>query len=172
MKKQSSSPISQFAAIAGAMGVLLVGIWILSLPLVAAAPPPPLPPPLPTSAPQPTSPPPTGGFIELQVQFPQTWPWADVHWQELWVVVQWQDDRGLWHDVEGWQGTLEDVTLEEGVVFGYKRWWVANTELAKGPFRWQAYREREGASLGVSEPFHLPDATGKTVQVEVSVSTP
>ncbi|MEZ4637109.1 MAG: hypothetical protein R2856_19515 [Caldilineaceae bacterium] len=33
-----------------------------------------------------------------------------------WSVVQWQGTDGLWHDVQGWQGTIEG---------GFKQWRVA-----------------------------------------------
>ena len=45
---------------------------------------------------------PDGGLIELQAQFAETWSNAGIHWQELWTVVQWQDEWDNWQDVEGW----------------------------------------------------------------------
>jgi len=172
--KQNKSYARRFAPVVGVIGALLVSVWLSSLMGAAAAPPPPLPP-IPTvtltPAPKPTSPPPTGSFIELHVQFPRTWPWDEAHWQELWTVVQWQDDEGLWRNVEGWQGTLDDVAAGEGGgVVGYKTWWVARADSGKGPFRWVIYKSRGGAALATSESFYLPDAAGETVKVEVSLS--
>lgn len=158
--------------IVAAIGVLL-SAWVASLSLVAAAqpPPPPLPPIPPTPAPKPTSPPATGGLIELHTQFPGTWPWSEIHWQELWTVVQWQDAKGVWRNVEGWQGTLDGVrTDEDGRVVGYKTWWAANKDLGRGPFRWVVYKSRGNyRPMVISESFNLPDAANKTVKVEVSL---
>jgi len=127
---------------------------------------PPLPP-----RPTPVQPAPrfTGGFIELRVRFPQAWPWKGTHWQNLWTVVQWQDDRGVWHGVEGWQGSLDEVvTGEDGTVVGHKAWWVANDDLGKGSFRWQICRDRQGAPVGTSETFDLPSQRRVRTTVEVT----
>ncbi len=128
--------------------------------------------PIPTASP-PTPPPaarpaPAGAQIELRVQFPPTWPWTKSHWQELWTVVQWQDTWGDWHDVEGWQGALDDVEIGEGgEVVGQKVWWVAESDLGKGPFRWRVYQGWR--LLAQSGTFDLPDSNGATVMVEVSL---
>jgi hypothetical protein len=115
---------------------------------------------------------PIGGSIELCVRFPQMWPWAEVHWQDLWTVVQWQDAWGDWHDVEGWQGSLDQViVVENGQVVGKKTWWVARHDLGTGPFRWLIYQGKESRLLGASEPFYLPDSGGAIKQVEVAVLT-
>jgi hypothetical protein len=88
----------------------------------------------------------------------------------LWTVVQWQDDKGKWTDVEGWQGTLDDVAIgEDGGVEGYKKWWVARSDAGKGPFRWVVYRSQGGAALATSEPFALPKSAGETGIIEVSL---
>lgn len=131
---------------------------------------PPRPTPQPTPQPKPVRPP-AGGFIELCVQFPQTWPWADVQWQELWTIVQWQDRWGDWHEVEGWQGTLDEVNRDEGagVWEGKKVWWVAKADLGTGPFRWVVYRARGSKPVAQSESFYLPDSSGERVRVEVSL---
>ena len=34
-----------------------------------------------------------------------------------WTIVQWQDSAGGWHDIEGWQGTLDESDQ--------KMWWLA-----------------------------------------------
>jgi hypothetical protein len=88
-------------------------------------------------------------------------------WQELWTVVQWQDPyTEVWHDVEGWQGTLDGVT--DGL--GKKTWWVASRDLDTGPFRWRVYRSEGGTLLATSEPFNLPGAVGAAVTVEVALT--
>ena len=126
------------------IGVILAAAVLL--PLSAHAAPLPLPP-LPTP-PMPSQAAParfTGGFIELRAQFPQAWQWKRSHWQELWTVVQWQDDKGAWRNVEGWQGSLDEVVTDEGgTVVGHKTWWVAKDDLGRGPFRWRVYRSQGG----------------------------
>jgi hypothetical protein len=82
------------------------------------------------------------------------------------MAVQWQDTGGRWHDVEGWQGTLDDVAL--GV--GNKLWWVAQSDLGTGPFRWIVRRGFGGDLLAESEPFYLPGTAGETLQVELSLT--
>jgi uncharacterized repeat protein (TIGR01451 family) len=127
--------------------------------------PPPKPPSPPTPTPAPTSSPsskpvPSGGFIELCVQFLQA---LNTPWQELWTVVQWQDDRDSWHDVEGWRGTLDEVEGDEGK----KTWWVAKNGFGDGSFRWMLYRsEKTDVLLSRSAPFHLSNTAGETITVE------
>lgn len=156
-------------------GIACALLAIALLPLLtqtALADLPPRPTPRPTPAPFPPPPPPsTGGWIELRVQFPQTWPWADIQWQDLWTVVQYQ--RGLggdWYDVEGgWQGELNDIVIGEDREFvGKQVWWVAEEDLGRGPFRWLVYNGEGGELLATSEPFYLPDSSGRAVTVEVS----
>ena len=154
----------------GIIGTLLV---IVLLPAMVYALPP-RPTPEPTTEPTLPSAPsskPTGGFIELCVQFPPTWPWTKVHWQDLWTTVQWQDNLGNWHTVEGWQGELDDVVVysNEGVV-GKKVWWSAETDQGKGPFRWLVTQGKDDALLVTSASFYLPARIGETVQVEVSLT--
>ena len=89
-------------------------------------------------------------------------------WQSLWTVVQWQDHRGAWHDVDGWQGTLDQVVDGEGK----KTWWLSKGLLNKGPFRWVVQRTQGGTWLATSERFYLPDAGGRTRRVELSLERP
>jgi hypothetical protein len=126
-----------------------------------------LPPRKPTPTTRPTAPqePPVGGVIELHVRFDQTWPWTEISWQQVWAIVQWQDDWSDWHDVKGWQGTLDEVVNLEG----RKLWWVAEKDLGTGPFRWVVYRHNGGKLLVTSEPFYMPSIAGKTMKVEVSL---
>ena len=111
---------------------------------------------------------PTGGLIELHVQFPEA---ISYQWQELWTVVQWLDEWGRWRDVEGWQGTLYHVTTgENGEIVGKGAWHVAEDDLGGGPFRWRVYRSKGGWLLAQSDEFDLPAAVGETVTVEVSLA--
>jgi hypothetical protein len=136
--------------------VLVIVCLIVSLPALTLAAPlatPVLPPrPTPRSTPA-TEMPPPGAYIELQVLSAPA---------GLWTKVQWQDSWGGWHDVEGWQGTLDTVDQ--------KVWWVAPKDFGTGPYRWAIYAGRSGPSLGASDPFYLPDATEQRVRVRVSVS--
>lgn len=109
-----------------------------------------------------------GAQIQLQAQFPASWPWQTTHWQDLWTVVQWQDAHGAWHVVEGWQGTLDEVDIDtDGTVTGYKTWWVGEEILGQGPLRWQVYGGSGGQLLATSEPFHLPSANKTTLQIGI-----
>jgi hypothetical protein len=102
-----------------------------------------------------------GAWIELHCQLPAESPSLD--WPELWTAVQWQDTGGRWHDVEGWQGTLDKVA--NGV--GSKVWWVAERDLGTAPFRWTVRHGYGGDPLAESESFYLPGTAGETMQIEV-----
>jgi hypothetical protein len=144
--------------------VCLIGAMGLLAPLAQAAPSalPPRPVPGPHST---SSRAPTGGYIELDVQLGQSWAAGDVPWQALWTVVQWQDRADEWHDVVGWQGSLDEANSAECK----KVWWVAREDLDQGPFRWVVYRRRGGESLAQSESFDLPHKVGETVSVGISL---
>jgi hypothetical protein len=106
--------------------------------------------------------------IELEATFPADWPWTELGWQTLWTAVEWQDPEGNWHAVAGWQGTLDEVGVEDGAVVGRKTWWVDEGNLGAGPFRWVV--RHQGEELGVSDPFSLPALRkGRTV-VEVGLA--
>jgi hypothetical protein len=146
----------------------MTAILMAALPQPAQAlPPRPTVPPTPTIplAPESSA---AGAQIQLQAQFPASWPWQTTHWQDLWTVVQWQDAHGAWHVVEGWQGTLDTVEIDaDGTVTGYKTWWVGEEILGQGPLRWQVYGSNGGSLLATSEPFHLPSASRITLPVNV-----
>ena len=80
----------------------------------------------------------------------------------VWTVVQWQDSAGGWHDVDGWQGTLD--------AGDQKMWWLAPNLFGKGPFRWSVYRGDRARLLVTSALFYLPDSAGEERQVEVSLT--
>ncbi len=101
-------------------------------------------------------------MIELHVQLDLPWSWSNIPWQKLWTVVQWQDGLGEWHDVEGWQSTLE--------ADGTKTWWLGRSDFSEEPFRWLVYQHRAGLLLAASEPFYLPTMAGETVIVNVLLS--
>jgi hypothetical protein len=100
-----------------------------------------------------------GAFIELHVSASPAGARAAP--PGAWSVVQWQDDAGGWHAVEGWQGTIETP--------GQKVWWVAHRDFGAGPFRWVLHARQGGPLLATSHPFYLPTAANETVSVVVSL---
>ena len=132
--------------------------------------PPPEKTPVPTAEPKKPA---KGATILLHVWFPATWPWDEVDWQELWTEVHWQDEKGGWHKVEGRQGGLDGATSgTDGKVTGNMGWWVAESELGRGPFVWLVYSDKGGSLLAKSEPFYLPGSKGSTEHVDVSLGSP
>ncbi len=93
-----------------------------------------------------------GGFIVLTV---------DGAASDVWTTIQWQDDDGDWHLVDGWQGH----TNAENEV----KWYVAKDNLGSGPFRWLVYDESCGSLLARSDPFDLPGQSRQTVRVDVAL---
>ncbi len=106
-----------------------------------------------------------GALIVLQATFDERWATSGLAWQDLWTVVQWQDAAGVWHNVDGWQGTLDKVA--DGV--GWKAWWLPEELAGKGPFRWVVYRSRGGSALVTSETFSLPSPSLSSPVIEVSI---
>lgn len=148
---------------------LLAVLAVVLLPsLVQAAPAdlPPRPPtatPTPVSGSGPASKAPPGALIVLNVPFDAAWPTSGLAWQDLWTVVQWRDQRGVWRDVEGWQGSLDKVADE----VGYKSWWLPEDLWGRGPFRWVVYRSQGGSVMEMSENFYLPSYANATTIVAV-----
>ncbi|MBN1812276.1 MAG: hypothetical protein JXA14_10605 [Anaerolineae bacterium] len=148
--------------------VVLTITWLVALPQTAEALPPRPEVPSPPDDVEPSTQ--AQAQIQLQVRFPDSWPWQTTHWQNLWTVVQWQDPTGAWHDVEGWRGTLDEVkSSESGAVTGYKTWWVGGEHMGEGPFRWLVYHGKGGWLLATSEPFDLPSINKASLVVEVSL---
>jgi hypothetical protein len=134
-------------------------LWLMSLPAQAA--PfelPPRPTAEPTLRPVTQSEPAYDAAIRLHVSSASAASFPT----SLWTVVQWQDARGDWHTVEGWQGTLDAET-------GSQTWWVARSDQGKGPFRWLVYRTLGGKLLSTSESFHLPHS-GKMIEIDVMIA--
>jgi hypothetical protein len=97
---------------------------------------------------------PLGAHIVLQVESAPA---------GVWTIVQWQDSAGGWHDIDGWQGTLDEGNQ--------KMWWLAPDLFGKGPFRWLVYQSPRGDKLlATSDSFYPPDAAGEKLWVEVSLS--
>jgi hypothetical protein len=92
-----------------------------------------------------------GGHIELHIS-----PAA-----EIWTEVEWQGENGQWYVVSGWRG----YATKQGIV----RWHFLESQLNKGPFRWQIYLYEDGDHLATSEPFYLPYLNGELVVVKQKV---
>jgi hypothetical protein len=120
------------------MVALSTGIWLASGGTAQAG----GPPPRPTLAPTAPAAPPAVGAIRLEAAgAPAT----------AWTVVQWQDALGGWHDVQGWQGDLDEGQE--------KVWWVLEKDFGTGPFRWVVMARKGGAAWKTSEAFTLPDGS-------------
>jgi hypothetical protein len=144
-----------------AISLIALLIWLGWGPLSSqAAPPPREPTPTPSTAHVPPHSdqdhqPATPLYAQLELEVQNASP-------GLWTVVQWQDEAGYWHDVEGWQGTLDE---------GYtKKWVVAAKDLGTGPFRWTVY-QASGREAVSSEPFMLPSEPYTVLRIKV-VLTP
>ncbi len=154
-------------AILACATLLVIGILPLASVARADLPPRPSPPPAGSDGGKSS----TGVSIVLRATFGPGWPWDRVHWQELWTVVEWQGIEGTWHPVEGWQGTLDGITVaENGDVVGEKAWWAYEPNLGKGPFRWLVYEGRAGRLIAASDPFHLPELVNQRDVVEISLT--
>lgn len=127
------------------------------------------PTPTPTSEPgseSPTKTAPEGALIVLEVDFGDDWPARGLAWQDLWAVVEWQDENSTWHVVEGWQGSIGKVAGNTG----WATWWLSSDNFGQGPFRWVVYERRGSAVMATSDPFDLPGRPGEMVTVEVALA--
>ena len=153
------------------MAACVLGLLALTLlPVLVQAAPEGLPPrpatPTPTvPASSPAKSGPDGASILLEITFGDDWPERGLAWQDLWTVVEWQDEDGSWHVVEGWQGGVNKVSGHTG----WAVWWLANDLLGRGPFRWVVYEHQDGPVIAVSDPFRLPSDRGGIVTVETSL---
>ncbi|MCA9924742.1 MAG: hypothetical protein KC419_00340 [Anaerolineales bacterium] len=96
-----------------------------------------------------------GALIQLQIEG------AALGSEGVWTVVQWVDTFGVWHNVDGWQGTVE--------LDGTQTWWFAEEYLGAGPFRWQVFSTEGGDLLETSDEFNLPDMSGYMLIVPVVI---
>ena len=119
----------------------------------------------PTSSPgatpaPPPPPPPRGAEIQLHAEIGA----AGVPPEQLWTGVQ-EQSGGQWEDVDGWQGTLDEVIGATGL----KSWWAGEELLGAGPFRWVVYEREGGRALAQSALFNVPDENWETEIVRVVV---
>jgi hypothetical protein len=109
-----------------------------------------------------------GGRLFLRVHFSENWPWESRHWQtDLWHVVQWYDHEKTWREVEGWQGNLDTISQEGGWV-GQKEFWIDESNLGGGPFRWMVY-DIDGRLMATSPEFYLPSDIKGYVMVDLEL---
>jgi hypothetical protein len=108
-----------------------------------------------------------GALIQLRAQFSCSWPWVDKPWYEVWSWIQWQDSLGQWHNVDGWQGTLEDIQSYNGIYMAFKTWRLFDGLYGQGPFRWVVSDSYMGTTVAISEPFYLPAQSGQVLCVDV-----
>jgi hypothetical protein len=141
----------------GCIFLILAGaLWLVGLPLPAQAGPglPPRETPVPTRSSDGDRHNSLGG-AHIVLRVPSAPP-------DVWTVIQWQDNAGGWHDVDGWQGTLD--------AGNQKMWWLAPDLFGKGPFRWLVYQGDRARLLATSAPFYLPGSAGEEQQVEVTLT--
>jgi hypothetical protein len=149
----------------------IVALALVLLPTLVQAAPAGLPPrpstPTPTTAPTsaPVKAAPDGASILLEITFGEDWPERGLAWQDLWTVVEWQDEHGTWHVVEGWQGSVDKVSGHTG----WATWWLDNDLLGRGPFRWVVYQHRGGPVMVISDSFDLPASRGGVIIIDVSL---
>lgn len=131
---------------------ILLGAFLLAFaaPHSASAGLPPRPTPEPAKKTQPA-----GAYIQLQLAN------APVGTEGVWTIIQWGDGFGEWHDVTGWQGTVE--------LDGTQTWWVAPKDMDTGPFRWRILSSPTGSLLATSDSFLLPDQLQAVLVVPVEV---
>ena len=77
------------------------------------------------------------------------------------VEVQWGDPLGGWHRVEGWTGTLANLT-PQGEAFA--RWTVLSGNYGQKPFRWVVYNPDGKTQWAVGPWFALPIFDGQDYQ--------
>ncbi len=104
-----------------------------------------------------------GARLQVHALFSESWPWDEMHWQNVWTTIQWYDNAGVWRDVAGWQGGLDAIVQEDAGWVGTKEWWAGESNLGTGPFRWKIYQSAGGPLLVTSEPFYLPNLAGSTL---------
>lgn len=107
-----------------------------------------------------------GARLQVHALFSESWPWDQLHWQNVWMVIEWYDNQGTWYPVAGWQGNLDAIAQGEVGWVGTKEWWVGQENLGTGPFRWQIYEYPGGPLLVSSEPFNLPEAPNTTLVLQ------
>lgn len=109
----------------------------------------------------------TGQAVEGQSQIEANRAmWQTYAWEEMYTVVQWQDEVKAWHDVMGWRGALDEV--EDYV--GQKTWWFSEDHFGTGAFRWLVYDHVGGKLLTMSGLFTLPTLANDTLYVKVTLS--
>ena len=118
-------------------------------------------PPTNTSAPPTNTPSPTPTATPLPDQGKIILQGSPAH-AGLKTQVQWVDGNNNWHNVENWQGKLDNA--------GRISWLVWPKDFNAGPFRWQVFNPN-GSTQFVSAPFYLPSA-GQSYLVTLEAPPP
>lgn len=107
-----------------------------------------------------------GVRVYLEGEFPMSWPWETVHWQEdLWHEVEWYSEQNGWTQVNGWHGRFDAIYQEDEMMVARRELWGENHHVGTGPFRWRVYRSENGALLASSDAFYMPQQPGNIVIV-------
>jgi hypothetical protein len=144
------------------ISLVCIAMLFALLPGIAGAgdlPPRPTPPPLPTPTPVPVAAGIFGAVIELRL------PTTSLNY---FTIVQWQSANQVWHDVDTWQGNLDDFLTNSTPTTAYKRWWVYPADYGKQNFRWQVFNKPNGKLLAASATFDLPTHDKQIVISEVA----
>lgn len=83
---------------------------------------------------------------------------VDAEYKGAWSLVQWQGGDGVWHDVSGWLGQIEN---------GQVQWRVLPKDYDSGPFRWIVLDQPGGEILAASASFRLPNAEKPLLEIPV-----
>ena len=73
--------------------------------------------------------------------------------------MQWQDAQNKWHNVTGWQGSLDED--------GTETWWVGCEDFGSGPFRWVVWQGK--SIVVVSDSFNLPTTANESLMITLSL---
>lgn len=95
---------------------------------------------------------PMGAYIRLQIS-----PSNQVYWTE----IEWQDDLGSWHRVNGWKGNT---------TAGNVQWFVGPELFQAGPFRWLVFSEENGDFLVTTRQFCLPAYANEIMILAVNLN--
>lgn len=107
---------------------------------------------------------PFGSRIELQLVDGKADTWAGVQFFNItsghWETVKAADGRDSWHG-----------TADRGGQPWTQSWWLDQSLLDSGPYRWAIYTGEGGYELVYSEPFRLPALGGRTLMLSGRIAS-
>ena len=84
--------------------------------------------------------------------------------ENTWTQVQWQDNSGTWHNVDGWGG---QPTYNHDSHNYEVEWWLDKGHFAAGPFRWKILASKSDSNFAhYSDPFYLPSRSNTTTVID------